>query len=181
ISLIEEGKVSIGTLFAYLLDTNREKKILLEKVEKKLGLKVFNIKAKTINRQSRKNIDECIAPPVEDWLMAFRDAEFIITDSFHGCIFSIIFNKPFLAIGNEQRGLARFKSLLSISGLERRLISHIKDLTDEKIVESIDWNRVNSLIEKERQKSLNFLKTNLFQGYSDKRPFSSPNQEACSS
>lgn len=51
---------------------------------------------------------------VEEWLAMFRDAAYIVTDSFHGTVFSIIFEKKFKCLFNEERGSARFKSLLSM-------------------------------------------------------------------
>lgn len=45
-----------------------------------------------------------------------------IVDSFHGMVFSIIFNKPFWAIGNVSRGMSRFTSLLKMFHLEDRLL-----------------------------------------------------------
>lgn len=58
-------------------------------------------------------------PAVQDWLASFANAEFVLTDSFHGMVFSIIFGKPFLVIVNKERGAARFESLLNkIGGLD---------------------------------------------------------------
>lgn len=42
----------------------------------------------------------------------FRDASFVVTDSFHGTVFSVIFGKPFRSVVNETRGGARFADLL---------------------------------------------------------------------
>ena len=61
--------------------------------------------------------------PVERWLQAFRDADAVITDSFHACVFSIVFNKPFLVFCNSARGLSRLESLLTITGLSQRLVA----------------------------------------------------------
>jgi hypothetical protein len=47
----------------------------------------------------------------------------VVTDSFHACVFSILFGKPFVAIGNKRRGMSRFKSLLGTLGLNDRLIT----------------------------------------------------------
>ena len=55
------------------------------------------------------------------------DAEFIVTDSFHACVFSIIFHKPFVVIGNIERGSDRFISLLSSLSLENNLIYSITE------------------------------------------------------
>lgn len=51
---------------------------------------------------------------VSEWLAMFRDASFVVTDSFHGTVFSIIFGKEFKCIYNESRGAARFESLLKL-------------------------------------------------------------------
>ena len=60
---------------------------------------------------------------VEEWLNAFFTAKMVIVDSFHGVVFSIIFNKPFWVIGNAKRGNARFSSLLKLFELDDRLVN----------------------------------------------------------
>ena len=91
---------------------------------------------------------------VVKWLRAFVDADFVITDSFHGCVFSIIFNKPFVAIGNKARGLARFESLLNIFDLGDRLNS--SDFNTK-----IDWKSVNENLAEWKEFSINYLKESL--------------------
>jgi hypothetical protein len=59
---------------------------------------------------------------VGDWLRAFMDADMVVTDSFHGVIFSILFRKPFVALANEKRGAERFISLLAQFNLSDRLV-----------------------------------------------------------
>jgi exopolysaccharide biosynthesis predicted pyruvyltransferase EpsI len=94
---------------------------------------------------------------VETWLRGFYDAKFVITDSFHGMAFSIIFNKPFLCCINEKRGKARFKSLAKQFGLEEQLVFSEKDFSIEKINNSIIWQFVNEQIAIKQQNSLLFL------------------------
>ena len=74
-----------------------------------------------------------VMPSVESWLKGFNDAQFVVTDSFHACVFSLIFNKPFIVIANKRRGLARMESLLHMFNQEYRLISDVDGfvLTDE--------------------------------------------------
>ena len=105
-------------------------------------------------------LEERIQQPVEKWLRAFHDAEFVITDSFHACVFSIIFNKPFIVYGNKERGFARFESLLNMFGLEDRLVSSLNE-TKTAIEKPIDWERVNSIHKQMKEKSLSFLVNNL--------------------
>ena len=102
----------------------------------------------------KKHIEDCIYPPVTKWLRAFMDAEMIICDSFHGCVFSIIFNKPFWVIGNEKRGNARFDSLLKTFGLQERLISMADNIDIEM---PIDWNKVNMILTEKRNFSKSLL------------------------
>src|SRR5690554_1596567 len=92
-------------------------------------------------------------------LKSFAEAQFVITDSYHGCIFSIIFKKPFFVIANKKRGNSRFLSLLRLLNLEDRLIyeGDIGYLTQEAY--SIDWTRVNQKLETERNKSIEFINT----------------------
>lgn len=103
-------------------------------------------------------IEQRIQPPIEHWLKGILDAKFVITDSFHGTVFCIIFNKPFLTIANSQRGIARFKSLLQLFNLENRLIidNHSDDF-NHFYFESIEWNEVNKKKEALQHHSLHYL------------------------
>ena len=71
-----------------------------------------------------------------------------------------LFEKPFIVYGNKNRGMARFHSLLSIFGLENRLITNSEDAL-RVINEPINWEAVNVKKKEWQEKSLNFLKTNL--------------------
>lgn len=103
---------------------------------------------------------ERIQPAVETWLRGFHDANFVVTDSFHACVFSIIFNKPFIAIGNLGRGMTRFTSLLNRFGLQSRLIAD-SDKTNFEMPSDIDWDKVNTVLEESRKVSLQYLKNAL--------------------
>ena len=83
--------------------------------------------------------------PIENWLAHFYYSDFVVTDSFHGLVFSIIFNKQFIIIGNHSRGLSRFYSLLELLDLKDRIIDideytlKIPDILNKKI----DYSTVN--------------------------------------
>lgn len=148
-----------GKIFAYVLDREGEKGKIINKVASELKTKVFEVlppKPKTY-REYKKNPEKYNLPPVTQWLKAFRDADFVVTDSFHGCVFSIIYNKPFLAIGNKKRGLTRFASLLSLFKLDNRLVSGETEATKELINTKINWQKVNSIIKTERLRSEKYL------------------------
>lgn len=158
-NLIVEIPRRNNDIFTYILDSSEEKRIIIEKVSKKLDLTVF--KKQPIKKFKTslfmKNENEYIYPKIEDWLAAFRDASFVITDSFHGTVFSIIFNKPFITVANSERGVARFSSLLKIFNLENRLISSLDQLTNDLISCNIDYDEINGILATKRQESLKFL------------------------
>lgn len=160
IKLIEKDGVepTDGKLMAYILDKSEEKKKILEKASTALGLKSFFVMpSKRFDEPGRKKVTECVFPPVTAWLRGFMDAEYVVTDSFHGVVFSIIFNKPFIALGNQRRGLARFTSLLKMFDLEERLILSPENLTTTLLTKPIDWEKVNAEVNARKQEAIQFL------------------------
>lgn len=163
IQLIEKEKEpkSDGTLFNYILDPDAKKSTFIQKVAKANGLKAFQVlpKCQTETRTKedvKKRIEDCVFPGVTTWLRAFMDAEMTIVDSFHGMVFSIIFNKPFWAIGNVSRGMSRFTSLLKMFHLENRLLDE-NNLDDVDFFKPIDWAKVNCILENKREFSKTML------------------------
>ena len=154
---------SPGNLFYYILDPSDEKKTLIKDIATKSGFIPFTVmpKYQEENRTKedvKERIEDCVYPSVTSWLRAFMDAKMVIVDSFHGAVFSIIFNKPFWVIANAKRGNARFESLLSLFGLEDRII-----LPEDKVNwdKSIKWDIVNAIIKGEQTRCINLLKTGL--------------------
>ncbi|MEG1820945.1 MAG: polysaccharide pyruvyl transferase family protein [Malacoplasma sp.] len=151
-----------GKVFAYILDENEEKISFVNKVSELLLKKNFSIKIKeNKDRVFINNINEYCVPDIEDWLKAFDDASFIITDSFHGVAFSIIFNKPFIAIVNNKRGSTRFNSMLNLFDLNERAF---KDTWSEAeitqaVFSEIDYHKINKKISDYRYSIINKLKS----------------------
>ncbi|MDO6810412.1 polysaccharide pyruvyl transferase family protein [Zobellia galactanivorans] len=158
INIINESKVaqSNGKLLSYILDFSDENQKIINEVKSVLNLEPYAVKQEN-KITLLKNAMKGIYPSVAQWLKSFHDAEFVVTDSFHGTIFSIIFNKPFLAIGNRKRGLARFNSLLKMFELEGRLVSGFDDVSKANILSPIDWSIVNQKIEIEKVKGIEYL------------------------
>lgn len=157
----ENEPKSPGNLFCYILDESSEKNQVVESIASRIDAVPFTQmpKCEITYENLRDRLDDCVYPSVTAWLRAFVDADMVVTDSFHGCVFSIIFNKPFWVIGNEGRGLARFNSLLSLFELQSRMINSSSMPTD--ITDPIDWSQVNAIRRKWKETSLNFLKNNL--------------------
>ena len=135
--------------FGYILDASEEKNAILYRIATTQGFQMSSF-------QNVDDPDNSAAPSVESWLKAFHDAEYVFTDSFHGCVFSILFNKPFVVYGNKERGMARFHSLLSMFGLEDRLAT-TPDEAARVASLSIDWIRVNNRLSELRKVSKEFL------------------------
>ena len=162
----EHTKPSEGNLKVYVLDKSKSKMQIVRDIEEKLGLKMFEVlpkKSLGSEKVTDRNVNDFAYPNPAKWLRAYQDAKFVITDSFHGTAFSIMFNIPFISIGNPKRGMARFESLLSTFGLEERLIADdLNNVNIENLINSdINWDKVNQILESEKRKALSFLKSNL--------------------
>ena len=97
---------------------------------------------------------------VSEWLYLIKNAKYIITDSFHGAVFSIIFEKQFIALMHEGfNGNARIPSLLKGLGIsESRIYSDIKDIDIHSFDQKIDYKIVNEILLGKRNLSFKFLK-----------------------
>lgn len=160
--LIKDGNEAPNNerkLLVYLLDETEDKTIVIDTVASRYSLFPFRVNSKTEEKSAP--LEARIAPSTESWLKGFRDADFVITDSFHACVFSILFNKPFLVYGNEKRGLARFTSLLSLFNLGDRLITNSAMVTEHRLNSKLNWDRVSQILEIERTKSISFLNNSL--------------------
>ncbi len=153
-TLIESDKipVSTGNMMVYVLDKAPEKQLIIAEVARVRDLKPYIVMPDEVDG---------IYPPVTQWLRGFMDAEYVVTDSFHGVAFSIIFNKPFIAIGNHDRGLARFTSILNKFGLKNRLIFSMEDLTLDIINDHIDFSTVNIIKKSEQELAAHFINQGL--------------------
>lgn len=138
-------------LFAYVLDLSEEKRKVIELFARDKGLKVILLSA-----------EKKLSKSVEYWLASIRDAKYIMTDSFHGTVFSVLFKKDFISFVNIDRGADRFYSLLSMFNLQDRICTEYKTFNFAEIAsQPIDWNYVDSVIEDMRIISRNFLVDNL--------------------
>ena len=135
---------------SYLLDENELKHNLLNKVCKSMNAYQYNAK-KGFPKKWKSQAS------VEEWLYGFSKAKYAVVDSFHGCVFSILFHVPFIVVGNKKRGMARFISLLSIFGLENRLVDE-NFSGDVSSLTEIHWSKVDNILKVKRNESLDFLK-----------------------
>ena len=100
-----------------------------------------------------------------EWLGYIKSAKYVITNSYHGTLFSIIFKKPFVFVGlsGAKAGFnERANSLLHGLGLQDRMMdSYDEDRLQAIIQESVDWGRVHQQIEAWRLAATGFLETSI--------------------
>lgn len=140
------------TIFSYVLNGSSSKTSIVKTIADKLGVSVNS----TLNISKGISDKSNINPSIDEWINGIANAEFVITDSFHGTVFSIIFGKQFAVMGNHERGLTRIESLLKLFGMENRFITEscqIEDIINNKI----DYTNVNQLIDKYKMRSMEFL------------------------
>lgn len=103
--------------------------------------------------------DEVVVPTPFEVLAYFRDASYIVTDTFHGSVFSIKYNKPFCTIVRNMNN-QKLSYLLQQFDLETRIANDVSRLP--LILDTpIDYTSVNKIIETERKKSIQYLTTQL--------------------
>lgn len=142
-------------IFTYILDRNEDKQKLINIVCKEKGLKEISMCAQTGVQKDVMPIEA-----VELWLNRIYHADFVITDSYHGTVFSILFNKPFVVYGNKQRGISRFDTLLNMFNLSARFVFSSVDYIAE---DQIEWDKINRILSQNR----NISKTLLLNGLND--------------
>lgn len=152
---------------AYILDPNQEIGDMLNYLSEKLDIKIillldgatykFAQNQQKISLPAEKDIE------VQDWLYYMSKADYIVTDSYHGACFSILFNKNFITLANRKRGLARFDMLFGATGLTNRIIFEPNEQVCLNILrDNIDYQKVNSILNKRVFDSKEWLKDALF-------------------
>ena len=102
------------------------------------------------NEAQKINFYKKTFPTVEEWLGLYENASAVVTNSFHGTVFSLIFNKPFLSVhqtGKFEDQNVRIDSLLEDFGLKNRIFSG----DFEKLFAPVDFENVNKRLEEIRK------------------------------
>lgn len=135
--IIFEGKsldITTNKIFCYILDENESVKSIIKKKSLELQLE-FTI----------TSLSNSLEVTIEQWLNNIYQSSFVITDSYHGVVFSILFNKDFIFLGNKFRGNERIDSLFSMLEI------------DPNLTHCLDWIKINNKISKLRKESIDFL------------------------
>jgi len=143
--------VDFKYIYVYMLRPNDELIAMARVLQKKYGYKII---VSSLMNYKIKDVITRNDAGVEEFLSLIKNAEFVVTNSFHGTCFSTQFHKPFVSVRVQSTG-TRAKDYLEEVGLEDRLISGISDISI--IEEDIDYNKVDHLLNKMREKSKDYL------------------------
>ncbi len=139
-----------GCLLYYILDPTEQKNKLVSDLACQKALSVHKMEGEIHDLlQPTQPL-----PSIGTWLNSIMTSDFVITDSFHGTVFSIIFNRPFFVMTNNGRGNARIESLLNMFELEDRLLT---DTVSRLKIQDINWSHVNKIMAEWKEKSNLFL------------------------
>lgn len=159
-SLLNFHSTSLGSegIYSYILDRSSEKKALLNNYAKAFDTKVFNSQPeKDFYHWSSNDTSKYVMPSPKDWIEGFYKGEYVVTDSFHGTVFSLVFQKPFTALGNMARGVSRFHSVLNKLDLLDRLALSIIEAEELEKEAPIEWNLIAKKLQESQFKSLSFI------------------------
>lgn len=153
--ILEKSTVDEKAIVSYVLDSGEEYNKLYNYLEKEVNNKVIRIDTE------KSDIN------VEDWLKYIKDCKFLITDSFHGVCFALIFNKPFICIKNKERGEARFNSLIETFDIGDSFVSSIEEIYSIPLNKSFNYDKINIKIEQEIVRSRKIIENVLINNYSN--------------
>ena len=173
--LIKESDFRIDEkfIFAYILDPNPQIGEVLLRVAKQTGLKIYVIFNEDDDMQKCKERlgvwDESICyqeqATLQEWLYMFQNCSYVLTDSFHGTCFSVIFEKPFVVMRNNGRGGQRFPYLLGTLGLMDYMVESPNQMLEKfnalGLEHQIDYVQVKKNLEPMVEQSMQWLKNAL--------------------
>lgn len=124
----------------------------------------LDVRARVLGSLHREKGMLCSYPEgMELWVKRLASAKYVVTDSFHGAVVSILYHRPFLVYMARPERFARLKDLLTMLGLEERIASmeESNDALLHKMNKAINWNTIDSILEKKREESIKLLKEEL--------------------
>ncbi len=154
-------------IFAYIIGkeisgTHRE---AIDRIKKATGdLPVYSIKIPDMQTEPSDFADKTmyeVSP--QEWLDLIKNAKFIYTDSFHGVLFSLKYQKPFLAYYTEKLRATRFVDLGKRYQIDQFIVNSVDEIADKGSVDSPpDYASINLLLEEHREYSLKRLEDALY-------------------
>lgn len=126
----------------------------MPKVAEKIGLPVLLLN----HNYPKKGYKYHFNPTVSQWVRRIAGSSFMVTDSFHGVAFSIIYKKQFCAILNHNGRDSRIISLLKLLKLENRMFNNVEEMTNtDSWLQPIDYEGVYARLQLLKEQSKKYL------------------------
>lgn len=161
--LISEDRAEKRYILAYILTPSDEKTEYAEKLREKMGEDaevIYIIDAEPARKSHNigffkkgEKVLTDISP--EEFVNYIAKSEFVITDSYHGTCFSVIFHKSFVSFVNRER--ERFTTFKQLS-LENRILSCVPSVVADELLDKIDYSPIEEKLDVLRRKSIGFLR-----------------------
>ncbi len=123
--------------------------------------KYFSTRVQSIGSIRKIDGIDCNYPesPTE-WIKCIAGAKYVITDSFHGAVFSILYRRQFVICASDPKRITRIKSLLDILGIEGRILTENDDAEKyyKLLSTPIDYDTVHLKLKRLREESINYIK-----------------------
>lgn len=156
---IEEKKIKGRYVLLFLLyNEDNGATEYARKIADKMEIEVIQLYWKPMKRPGVDKIAIYKSP--FEFLRYVRDAEYVVTNSFHGTVFALNFNKQFITVARNEFN-SRLESILRLCNIERRYIT--KEFDVSEALRKIDYSSVNRILQNEREKSMTYLKQALFE------------------
>lgn len=146
-------KIEKKYVLVYQLHNDKRLGEYAQKVAKEKGLPLLRVSASLHQITRPGKFIWC--PSIKNFLSYVKNAECMITDSFHGTAFAINFNTPFVEVLPNNNTGTRNMSILRLTGLSNRIL---KDDDVNLAMTTIDFSETNRILEKKREESIEILK-----------------------
>ena len=154
-SLPNETENKIKYILTYEVEENEEFVKVANYLSEKTGYKIVHFSQRNKNRLKNILYSAYTSDPFE-FVSLIKNAEFVITTSFHATVFSIIFNKKFWTVPHIVTG-SRVIDLLEMLNISNRAVKSLVEFKTKDYNEMIDYKKVNKILANERNKSLKWL------------------------
>ena len=160
-------------IFSYMLDPTDDKIKALLYLSDYFSMKIVSITDKQYMRNEKENMlrDYGIIKnaSIYELIYHLKNATYIVTDSYHGTCFSLIFRKSFVSIINPKRGISRFDTLEKLFHVGNRFVNEAYEIQNRaELLKKPNYAEISPLIERATQKSKAWLNDMLLNKYSNK-------------
>ena len=150
--LVTKQKIMKEYLLIYSLNGYKETTEMAKAIADRLHLSVIEISGRRrgLKMASHKTL---YSSGPEEFVSLIANANFVVTDSFHGTVFSLLFHKEFVTVPHKTRG-SRITNLLEVCGLQNRVQS---EFVVETLQQQVNWEEVDAKLAQARENSEKYL------------------------